>query len=418
MCGRIGSTALLVLVASLAAADWPQFRGPGGLGVAPGKGLPTAWTDDRNVAWKTELPGPGSSSPIVAGDKVFVTCYSGYGAGGNDAGDLKNLKRHLVCLDKQGKILWKRDVVAEAMDYPFRSFNALHGYASSTPASDGKNIYCFFGVAGVIAFDMAGKQLWQTSVGTETNDWGTGTSPVLAGDHVIVNAAVESGAVVALDKTSGKIAWSQKGIAYSWTTPLAVEVNGRQEVVVSMYQKIKAYNPKTGAELWTCDGLEDYVCPSLVAADGVVFVIGARQGTAMAVKAGGTGDVSASNIVWKMKRGSNVSSPVVYQGHLYWAHEGRGIVYCVDAKNGKIKYEESLEPEPDTIYASAFLAGGKIYYVSRKQGTHVVEAAPNFKIVQHNRLANDSSNFDGSPAPLEGKLLLRSNRYLYCIGTE
>src|SRR5262245_6819926 len=232
---RIFSAALLLVAASVAAAEWRQFRGPGGLGIGPSKSLPTTWSDNANLAWKTQLPGPGSSSPIVVGDKIFITCYSGYGVAANDPGELKNLKRHLLCLDKRGKIQWTRDVVAEAMDYPFRSFNALHGYASSTPASDGKNIYCFFGVAGVVAFDLSGKQLWQTSVGAETNDWGTGTSPVLAGDHVIVNAAVESGAIVALDKTSGKIAWSQKGIAYSWTTPLVLDVNGRQEVVVSMY---------------------------------------------------------------------------------------------------------------------------------------------------------------------------------------
>ncbi|MCI0682247.1 MAG: PQQ-like beta-propeller repeat protein [Gemmataceae bacterium] len=415
---RIASAALLLFVASSARADWPQFRGPGGLGIATDKSLPTAWSDNKNLVWKTELPGPGSSSPIVVGDKIIITCYSGYGVDANDPGKLKNLKRHLLCLDKQGKVLWTRDVAAEAADYPFRSFNSLHGYASSTPTSDGKNVYCFFGVAGVVAFDLAGKQLWQTSVGTGTNDWGTGTSPVLAGDHVIVNAAVENEAVVALDKKTGKIAWSQKGIEYSWTTPLVLDVNGRQEVVVSMYQKIKAYNPKTGAELWTCDGLEDYVCPSLVAADGVVFVIGARQGTAMAVKAGGAGDVSDKNIVWKIRRGSNVSSPLVYEGHLYWAHEGRGMVYCVDAKNGEIKYEENLEPDADKIYASAFLAGGKIYYVSRTQGTYVVDAGPKFKLVQHNRFVGDDSVFDGSPAPLDGRLLLRSNRYVYCIGAR
>src|SRR5438034_339774 len=151
---RIGFIALLFFPA-FAAADWLQFRGPGGLGVAPAKNLPVTWSDSSNLHWKTALPGPGSSSPIVVGDKIFVTGYTGYGLDSNDAGDLKNLKRHLVCLDHKGKILWTRDVVTDAKDARFTgSFITQHGYASSTPASDGKTVYCFFGVAGVVAFDL------------------------------------------------------------------------------------------------------------------------------------------------------------------------------------------------------------------------------------------------------------------------
>jgi hypothetical protein len=321
-----------------------------------------------------------------------------------------------VCLDKQGKILWTRDVAADAADAAFRGFQLYHGYASSTPASDGKIVYCFFGVAGVVAFDLDGKQLWRRSVGTSTNDWGTGTSPIVAGDLVIVNAAVESGALVALNKKDGSVAWTQQGMEWSWTTPLLIDFKGRSEVVVSIHNRLLAFDPKTGKESWNCEGLEDYVCPSLTAHDGVVFAIGARDNTALAVKAGGDGDVSKTHVLWSIKRGSNVSSPVYHNGHLYWAHESRGIVYCVDAKSGKIKYEERLDPEPDRIYASAFLAGGKIYYVSRNNGTYVVEARPEYKLIAHNTFASDTSVFNGSPAPMEGKLLLRSDRYLYCIG--
>jgi outer membrane protein assembly factor BamB len=406
----------LLATAPRLAADWPQFRGPGGLGVTAAKNLPESWSGDQGVVWKTELPGPGSSSPIVVGDKIFLTCYSGYGLDDNNPGELDNLKRHLLCLDKAGKVLWRSNVTTTAKDHPFRSFQALHGYASSTPVSDGKTVYCFFGVAGVVAFDMNGKELWQQSVGTETSDWGSGTSPVLAGDHVIVNASVESGSLVALEKATGKTAWSQKGIGYSWSTPLVLDVNGRKEVIVSFHEKIVAFDPKSGQELWHCAGLEDYVCPSLVAHDGVVFVIGARQNTAMAVRAGGSGDVTDKHILWKIRRGSNVSSPVYHDGHLYWAHESRGDVYCVDVKSGKIVYEERLEPEPDRIYASPLAGDGKIYYVSRTGGTYVIAASPTFKLLKHNVIAGDASVFDGSPAVLGGRLLLRSNRFLYCIG--
>src|ERR1700722_19437045 len=161
-CGRPFMIALcrtiavrLILCAGVAAdaADWPQFRGPGGLGVAAKeKGLPTEWDDDTNVAWKVELPGPGASSPIVVGDRVLVTCYSGYGVPGREAGDMKDLKRHLLCFDRAGKSLWKKEVAA-VKDSPYQGpYITLHGYASSTPASDAKNVYVFFGASGVLAY--------------------------------------------------------------------------------------------------------------------------------------------------------------------------------------------------------------------------------------------------------------------------
>jgi outer membrane protein assembly factor BamB len=411
------AAALLLIAPTLAAADWLQFRGPGGFGVAPDKRLPITWSDSANLLWKTALPGPGSSSPIVVGNKILVTCYSGYGLDPNDPGDLTKLKRQLVCLDHQGKILWTRDVATDAADARFAgSFITLHGYASSTPVSDGKTVYCFFGVAGVLAFDLEGKQLWRTSVGVGTNDWGSGSSPVLAGDHIIVNAAVESGALVALNKKDGNKAWEQKGMEWSWVTPLVIDAKGRSEVIVSIYNHLRAFDPKSGKELWNCEGLADYVCPSLTAHDGVVFAIGARDNTAIAVRAGGTGDVSQTHHLWTLKRGSNVSSPIYHDGHLYWASDSRGVVYCVDANSGKLKYEERLDPDPDRIYASAFLGDGKIYYVSRNHGTYVIDAKPEFKQIAHNTFANDTSVFNGSPAAMVGKLLLRSDRYLYCVG--
>lgn len=408
--------ALLMPAAPVHAEDWAQFRGPGGLGVSPDKGLPERWSDKENVAWKTELPGPGSSSPIVVGERIFVTCYSGYGLDANDPGDVKNLKRHLICLDRAGRVLWTRDVVAETRDQPYSGFQLYHGYASATPVSDGKHVYAFFGVAGVLAYDLDGKELWRSSVGTGTHGWGSGTSPVLAGDLVIVNASVESDALVALDRNSGKVAWTAKGMNYSWNTPLLVDVDDHQELVVSVYQTLLAYDPKSGAELWRCQGIEDYVCPSLVAHKGVVYAIGGRQDTALAVKAGGKGDVSATHRLWTLNKGSNVSSPVYYQGHLYWASEGKGVVYCVDADKGKLVYQQRLQPAAELIYASATVGDGKFYYVSRAKGTYVVAAGPQFKLLAHNVFDGDTSVCNGSPAIADGRIYLRSDRFLYCIG--
>lgn len=408
-------TAALVLPTF--AADWPQFRGPGGSGVAQGeKNLPTTWggADGSNIVWKVALPGPGASSPIIVGDKVLLTCYSGYGVG--KGGDLAQLTRHLICFNRAGKLLWDRKITTTNKDYPYSSYQRLHGYASATPACDGKNVYVFLGVAGVLAFDLDGKELWRTSVGTGTHDWGSGTSPVLAGDLVIVNASVESNSLVALHKKDGKVAWKAKGMNRSWTTPALVTAGGRHELVVSTRGFLSGYDPQTGSRLWYCQAIEDYVCPSVIAHDDVVYAIGGRSNTAVAVKAGGKGDVTKTHLLWTLGKGSNVSSPVYYQGHLYWASESNGTVYCVKASDGTLVYTERLQPGSDRIYASATVGDGKIYYVSRERGTYVVAATPEFKQLAHNTFAGDRSVFNASPAIADGRLYLRSDRFLYCIG--
>lgn len=407
-----------LLVASpglLAAADWPQFRGPGGLGIAAKeKDLPVKWGDDTNLAWKVALPGPGSSTPIVVGDRVLVTSYSGYGV--QKGGDVKNLRRHLLCFDRAGKPLWNKQVTATVKDYAFTSFQSLHGYASGTPASDGKNVYVFFGVAGVLAFDLDGKELWRASVGTSTSDWGSGSSPLLYKNLVIVNASIESTAVVALNRDTGKIVWTVKGIDKSWSTPALVDVDNRKELVVNQHGSFRAYDPDTGNELWNCKGTQDfYVAGEVISHDGVVYAIGGRDYNLIAVKAGGKGEVKA---LWRIKHGSNVSSPIYHNGHLYWAREDNGTVYCVKAADGTIVYEKRLDPNADRIYASATCGDGRVYYVSRQDGAYVVEASPTFKLLAHNTFAGDPSVFNSAIAVADGQLYLRSDRNLYCIGKK
>lgn len=407
----------LVLLTGTGRADWRQFRGPGGLGIAPDKKLPAQWSAQTNLLWKTALPGSGSSSVIVVGSKLFVTCYSGYGDTKGE-GSMKDLKLLLVCLDRMGSIQWQRAVPAALPEEPYRNYMANHGYASSTPVSDGERVYVFFGKTGVLAFDLAGKELWRTSVGTKKHNWGSGTSPILYKDLLIINAAVESGALVALNKTDGAMVWSVKGMDYSWTTPLLVPVaGGKHEVVVSIYNRVFGFDPDTGAEIWRCDGIEDYVCPSLVTHAGVVFVIGARENAALAVRAGGKGDVSQSHVLWRIKKGSNVSSPVYHAGHLYWASENRGVVYCVNADNGAVAFEEKLQPPSERIYASPVVADDKVYFVSRSNGTYVLDAQPTYRLLAHNTL-DDDSVFNASPAVSDGQILLRSDRFLYCIGLK
>lgn len=406
---------LALLASSLKAADWPQFRGPNRDGVSQDSATPAAWDGSTNVAWKQKLPGPGSSSPVVVGDKIFLTCYTGYGQNERDPGDQSALVRHVLAFDlKTGEPVGDFKAEAKLPEPDFRSFQALHGYASSTPVSDGKLLYVFFGKSGVKALTLDGlSKEWEQSVGDGTHNWGSATSPVLHKNLLILNASVERGALVALDKTTGKEVWSAKGVRSAWNSPVLVTPeSGKTEVVISSQAEILAFDAEIGKPAWRCPGVRDYVCPTVLTHEGIVYAIGARAGMGVAVKAGGTGKVSP---LWEMAKGSNVSSPVFYKGHLYWAHESRGIVYCANAKTGEVLYEERLQPTADRIYASAVLAGDKVYYVSRNRGVYVIAADPKFQLLAHNAPL-DASVFNSSPAVVDGKLLLRSNEYLYCLG--
>lgn len=401
---------LMLVTAHSAAAEWPQFRGPGGQGTTSEKNLPLTWSDTENVAWKTELPGFGASSPIALGDRLYVTCYSGYGVDRGNPGKLEDLTLHVVCLSKGGEIVWDQHIQPTL---PESERVRDHGYAAPTPATDGEHLYVFFGKSGVFKFDFDGKQLWQADVGEKTHGWGCGTSPVLYRNLVIVNASVESGSLVAINKDSGKEVWRAKGMNSSWNTPHLVDLGGgKQELVVSVKNNILAFDPETGEQLWNCDGIQDYVCPSIVSHEGVIYVIGGRTSKAMAIRAGGRGDVTESHLVWEAKAGSNVTSPVVHDGHLYWVSDRNKVAYCVRLEDGEVIYAERFGDQP---YASALAGDGKLYIVTRYGGTYVLAAKPEFEQLAHNEL-DDRSTFNASPIVANGKLILRSDKFLYCIG--
>ncbi len=401
---------------TLSAADWPQFRGPTVSGVSGEKGLPTTWSAKDGIAWKTEMPGPGTSSPVFIGDRIFITCYTGYNVPGQPKGDQSALRRHLLSLDrKTGKIQWDKPFAAKLPEQ--ENIRDSHGYASSTPAADAERVYGFFGKSGVFAFDYTGKQLWQADVGGNLSGWGSAASPVLHGDLVIVNASVESESLFAFDKKTGQEKWRARGIREAWNTPAIVKTkDGKDELIVPIQGKILAFDPNTGAQLWTCNtDIGWYMVPSVVAHDGVVYCIGGRSGVAaLAVKTGGRGDVTRTHRLWTGKLGSNVSSPVFHDKHLYFASDSRGTAYCLDVATGAAVYEERL-PRAGTVYASSLLADGKIYYVSRDGKTFVVAAKPQFELLATNDLP-DGSIFHATPVAADGKLFIRSDKFLYCLG--
>jgi outer membrane protein assembly factor BamB len=411
----ISSVCVFGLMASVtsvsSAGDWRQFRGPGGQGVSNETNLPTRWSDTENLLWKTEMPGAGASSPIILGDRVYLTCYSGFGVSRRDSRTMEDLRRHVVCVNRaEGKIVWNKTLLPKL---PESERVRDHGYSAPTPATDGEHLYVFFGKSGVYKFDLNGNQIWNTEVGSTTHGWGCGTSPVLYQNLVIVNASVESESLVALDKQSGAEVWRAPGMRRSWNTPILVNVkNGKQELVVSVRGSILGFDPQTGKQLWSCRGVPDYVCPSAVAKDGIVYVIGGRTSRAFAVRAGGRDDVTDTHLIWNAQAGANVSSPVIYGNHLYWINERRNTAFCLQLDTGKIEYQIRINFSP---YASAVAADGKIYIVDRSSGTYVLAAKPKFEQISHNRFENDRSTFNASIAISDGNIFIRSDRFLYCI---
>jgi hypothetical protein len=290
-----------------------------------------------------------------------------------------------------------------------------HGYSSQTPAADADGVYTFFGKSGVHAFDHAGNHLWQADVGSKVNGWGTGTSVVLVDNLVIVNASVESSSVVALDKKTGKEVWRFRGLNESWNTPVLVKnPTGKMELVVAGMPKVFGLDPKNGQMLWSClTNIPWYIVPSGVSADGVVYYLGGRPGDALAIRTGGKGDVTSSHRLWKTSKGATVTSPIFYQNYLYWMND-LGVAYCVEAKNGNLVYQERV-PGADQVYASPIFANGNIYYLTRTGKTFVVAARPKFELLATN-LLGERSLFNSSPAVADGKIIIRSEASLYCIG--
>lgn len=419
-CTAFVSLSLLSL--PLVANDWTGFRGRAHQGVADAQNLPTEWDGQQNILWRTDLPGPGTSSPILLGDRIYLTCYTGYGLDAENPGNQDDLVRHVVCLDRaSGQHFWTRDFPAKMPESRYQpGLDSMHGYASSTLATDGERLYAFFGASGLYCLDLEGAEQWRKDLGSGTHGWGSATTPLVYDDLVIVNASIESGSLVALDKQSGGERWRVEGIDRCWASPVLVQAPNRAEVVLNVPGRITAYEPQSGDELWRCDGCPDgYLCPSTISHEGVVYAIGARRNTAIAVRAGGSGDVTESHVLWRKEFGSNVCSPVYADGYLYWLHEKDGVFYCLDAQSGELQYRERVRPRPGIVYASPTLADGKIYQTSRENATYVFAPNPEeMEQIAVNTMPGDDSRTNASLAVGQDRLFLRTDEAIYCIGKE
>lgn len=431
------------------AGDWPRFRGPNGSGIAPDdKPTPTEWSPRDNLKWKVKLPGPGVSSPIVIGDKVFVTCYSGYGVSRQNVGRMENLKRHLVCVDrKEGKILWDKAVKADLPEDPYSGSGVpSHGYASHTPVSDGERVYVFFGKTGALAFDLEGKQLWKVNLGKESDRarWGSASSPILHKNILIVTASPESETIYGLDVKTGKQVWkaAASGLASLWGTPLLSKVDdNRTDLVVATARETWGLNPETGKLQWYNESLSASNS-SLVENKGVVYAgEGSRGGRAGAVKVGGKDDVTRANTLWNFSNSNRFSTPVVHKDRLYLV--ASNIVTCLNTRTGKEVYRQRLggnssggdnNAQPGggrggfggrggrggrgrggSAYSSPVIANEKLYWVSSNGSTYVVELGDKFKQLSVNQVTTDRETFAASPAVSNGEIFLRSDAHLYCV---
>ncbi len=455
----LGLAILALCAGPASASDWPRFHGPDGNGISPDtQPLPVKWSDTENLSWKYKLPGPGSSSPIVVGQRVFVTCWTGYGVDRDNPGDEKDLRRHLICLDRNnGHVLWDQSIAPVLPEDPYKGMLTEHGYASHTPVSDGQRVYVFFGKTGALAFDLDGKKLWQKGLGTGSgpHGWGTASSPILYKNLVILTASAESESLVALNKETGEEVWRHQDAGFSgtWGTPILVECGkGRTDLVIAVPFKIWGFNPDDGKLRWQCEGLSsNSICTSAIGHDGVVYAMetGPGGGGTMAVRAGGEGDVTKTRLLWRGDELSRVGTPVMDSGRLYW-FSGR-VANSIEAATGKQVYRTAAgggaapeapqparprpaQPRPGgpgrrpgggpggrgggvlgRDYSSPVLVMGKIYFLSRTGEAFVYATGPQFKLLGQNRFASDGGDWSATPAVSDGQLFIRSSKYLYCV---
>jgi outer membrane protein assembly factor BamB len=414
-------------------SNWAQWRGNEGSGISAETNLPTEWSDSKNIKWKTEITGRGHSSPIVWGNRVFLTTsIEGPVVPGAEAvrhvhkgqeykhpdsvGADHAYTMKLLCLDvESGKLLWQKTV------YEGRVYDNRHRkntYASATPVTDGKYVYFSFEAEGLYCYDFNGKQIWKTTPGKiAKGGMGPGTSPVLYENLVILQCDQEYGEgsfIAAINKTNGKEVWRVARIhRRSWATPLLVKTAERTELVTSGAESVISYDPATGKELWRAPGVISNPIPSPVTGQGMVFVsAGSQDKRAYAIKLGANGDLTNTpNVVWSYDKGTAYTpSPILYGEYLYLMTDA-GLITCIEPKTGKVIYQARL-PVPAKFTASPVAFEGKIMIVSEDGDSFIIKAGQKPDVLYVNSLGEP---IYASPAISNGKIFLRGEKNLYCI---
>ncbi len=400
------SWGLVVLLCGQAAAaegDWPNWRGPTCNGHSTDSAVPVQW-DEKSIVWQTALPGEGQSSPVIAGDNIFLTTA------------LKSGRQRIVlCVDrKTGKILWQETVWTGEPE----KTHAINGWASATCATDGARVVAFFGRGGLHCFDAAGKKLWSKDLGQFEGPWGTGASPLIVDNLVIQNCeAEEQASLTAFDIRTGDVVWKtprdipERG---GWSSPVLLTEGPHREVILNGFNGVTSYDPASGKKLWFCQSFAGRGEPTATPGQGLVVVLNGLAGDVYAVKPGGGGDVTQSHMAWHTPRrvGRDQPSPIVI-GDFMLAVSMDGIGCCYDVKTGRELWKDRLGGKHTS---SPIAANGLAYFQSDSGETIVVKPGLQLEVVRRNQLpaANDEI-FRASLAPSRGQMFSRSNKTLYCL---
>jgi outer membrane protein assembly factor BamB len=423
---------LLLMPVFSADGDWPWWRGPANDGMARGD-APLPWSDTEHIKWKAEIPGRGHSSPVIWGDKIFVTTAvptsgvvppkaapSGRGGPGGDSGPQPEHKLMLLALDrKTGKLLWQQ--VAKVAT-PHEGYHPTYGsFASNSPVTDGKHVVAFFGSRGVYCYDLNGKKIWEKDFGIQLKmrlTFGEGAWPTIEGSKLLLLFDHEGDSfLVALDVATGKELWRtpRSDGSTNWSGPVVITYEGKKQVVVSATKKVHSYDFETGKPIWEVAGLGANTIPAPVAADGIVYVMsGYRNPNLLAVKLGREGDLTGTDaILWQNQRGNSYTpSPVLHDGKLYMVTDS-GMLSCLDAKTGKAFYQQQRLPKPYNFKASPVGVNGKLYLATEEGDVVVVKMGETYEVLATNTL--EGQTFIATPAVADGEIYLRGQNTLFCI---
>ena len=383
---------------------WPGWRGPSAQGYVVGSGYPDTWSDTENVLWKVALPGAGNSSPIVWGERIFLTTA-------RDGGE----RLSILCFRRSdGTLLWETPIPHEGVEGGHRK----NGHASATPLTDGTRVYASLGTHGLVAVDFEGKILWQHPVGSLDNYHGTAGSPVLYKDTVILYQDHKGRSfVAAFDTETGKTRWwTDRRARIGWGTPIVIRAGDRDELIVSSEDEVNAYNPRNGMSLWTASGNTFEVIPTPTVGHGLVFCSSGRAGPTLAIRPGGKGDVTDTHVVWQAIKGSSfVPSTIIVGEQLYMVNDMSSVVTSYEAKTGKLVFQGRLgKPRREGFSASPVAVDGKVFFTNDDGETFVLKAGPELEILHVNRL---NARTLASPALVDGRWYFRTDRELICIGS-
>lgn len=388
-----------VMPAPAAERQWPCFRGPTGQGIALETKFPLTWSQTENILWKVELSGRGNSSPVIWGDRLFVTSASKDGK-----------IRELFCFSRsQGRLLWQRAAPAPR---EIERIIRKNSYASSTPVTDGERVIAFFGNSGFVCYDMNGELQWKQHVGHFTTMHGPGTSPVMYRDKIIFiqDQNRDESVFIALDKQTGQKLWQHdRAEAMCWANPVIVRVADHDELIYNGSFHLKGYNPDTGLELWSLAGPTREAIPMIVTGGGLIFSASGRNGAILALRPGGKGDITRTHLSWLNERGGpHVPSPVYYQGRLYLVSD-TGVVMCLEAASGDIVWQERLKGR---FSMSPIVAGDKLILINEEGLAYILQAGDTLSILAQNDLGEETL---ATPAVLGGRIYIRTASNLYCI---